>query len=112
MACVYRFEPEDVAKKCSVCIGVLAVDNYVSARNHIVYLSCVSICQSPRASTVYQSASRRRWRKPPSRKTMGEYLGRRARIISNFYSFAAFDDGFSPRSMRNSSESAFGDEEP
>jgi hypothetical protein len=34
VAGVYGVEAEDVAKKCAVCIGVLAVDDYVGAGNH------------------------------------------------------------------------------
>src|SRR5208337_4953057 len=32
------FEAEDVAEKCAVRLGVLTVDNYVSARNHLPLL--------------------------------------------------------------------------
>ena len=35
MASIYRFEPENVAKKCSVCLCVFTVDNYVRAKNHL-----------------------------------------------------------------------------
>src|SRR5215470_5262164 len=34
MTCIYRFESQHVTEKCSVRFGVLAVDNYVSTRNH------------------------------------------------------------------------------
>src|SRR5437762_4629588 len=32
---IRKFEPEDVTKKCAVSIGVFAIENYVSARNHL-----------------------------------------------------------------------------
>jgi hypothetical protein len=32
---IHGFEPEDIAEKCAVCLGVLTVDNYVSARDHL-----------------------------------------------------------------------------
>src|SRR5215469_1321615 len=32
---IHRFEPEDVAEKSTVCLSVPAVNNYVSARNHL-----------------------------------------------------------------------------
>jgi hypothetical protein len=32
---IHRCELENVAEKCSVRLGVLAVDNYVSTRNHL-----------------------------------------------------------------------------
>src|SRR5260370_41459647 len=35
MTRIHGLEPEDVAEKCAVRLGVLTVDNYVSARNHL-----------------------------------------------------------------------------
>jgi hypothetical protein len=32
---VHGFEAEDVTEERSVCFGVFAVENYVSARNHL-----------------------------------------------------------------------------
>src|SRR5580704_17873077 len=34
MACIHGFEPEDVAEECAVCVGVFAVEDYMSARDH------------------------------------------------------------------------------
>jgi len=36
MTRIHGFESEDVSKKCAVRLGVLTVDNYVSARNHLL----------------------------------------------------------------------------
>src|SRR6266403_2639599 len=36
MARIYGLESENVAKKCAVRFGVFTVDNYVSARNHLL----------------------------------------------------------------------------
>src|SRR5438445_3925683 len=38
MTRIHGFEPEYVAEKCAVRFGVFAVDNYVSARNHLPVL--------------------------------------------------------------------------
>src|SRR5262249_40879437 len=38
MTRIHRPEPEDVAKKGPVCLSVFAVNNYVSARNHLPLL--------------------------------------------------------------------------
>src|SRR5437899_9482508 len=33
---IHGFETEDIAEKCAVRLGVLTVDNYVSARDHLL----------------------------------------------------------------------------
>jgi hypothetical protein len=38
MTCIDGFEPEDVAEKCTVSVGILTIDNYVSPRNHLPLL--------------------------------------------------------------------------
>jgi hypothetical protein len=38
MTCIHGFEPENVAEKRAVRLGVFTVDNYVSARNHLPLL--------------------------------------------------------------------------
>src|SRR5882672_330316 len=38
MTSIHGFESEDIAKERSICLGVLAVDNYVSTRNHFPLL--------------------------------------------------------------------------
>src|SRR5712691_459631 len=38
MTRIHGSEPEDVAEKCAVRLGVFAVDNYVSTRNHLPLL--------------------------------------------------------------------------
>jgi hypothetical protein len=38
MTSIQGFESEDIAKKCSVRFGVLAVDNYVRTRTHLLLL--------------------------------------------------------------------------
>lgn len=39
MTGIDAFEPEDVAQKCAVRLGVLTVHNYVSARNQVPFLT-------------------------------------------------------------------------
>jgi hypothetical protein len=36
MTGVYGFEPENISKKCSVRIGIPAVDNHMSTKNHFL----------------------------------------------------------------------------
>ena len=36
MTSIHGFESEDIAKKCSIRFGILAVDNYVRAGNHLL----------------------------------------------------------------------------
>jgi hypothetical protein len=31
---IHRFEPENIPKKCTISLGILAIDNNVSAGNH------------------------------------------------------------------------------
>src|SRR5258705_12870469 len=41
MTSIHGFESEDIAKESSICLSVLAVDNYVSTRNHFPLLEKV-----------------------------------------------------------------------
>jgi hypothetical protein len=36
MTCIHGFETEDIAEEGAVGLGILTVDNYVSARDHLL----------------------------------------------------------------------------
>src|SRR5258706_10406292 len=73
MTSIHGFESEDIAKESSICLGVLAVDNYVSTRNHFPLLEKVG--------NPYQVAQRNQVNRPAAtgvRQVEGSY--RRVRL--------------------------------
>src|SRR5438093_1344473 len=58
MTRIHGFEPKDIAEKCAVSLGVLTVDDYMSARDHLSLQEMPGIHIRPHGSVESKTQSR------------------------------------------------------
>src|SRR5712692_5267138 len=98
MTRIHGLEPENVAEKCAVRFGVLTVDNYVSARNHLPLLRIAR--NSSRAACSAETS----FRAPQDSRDLGSAYPR-ARFLICLASFSISSAFFTICRDRTSAES-------